>query len=182
MWEGPRSPRVAPSSSVGSLELGTQVEESGSGQQIQEEELGEAFDLLFVRVDGDNKEEGVEDETATTTTEVEEAKENSLSPSSESDRNRAESAANNMDDSDGDADEKTLHQAAKEGNLKSVIALLSDGRGSRAVNALDSDSLAPLHYAARYGHLEVVRQLVNNDADPGLKGLEDITPLHLCAK
>ncbi len=151
--------------------------------QQQEEDLGEAFDLLFVTVQEEEGKEREEDKTSPPPSSSKGTSE--TAPTLDAARNRADSAANDMGDSDDASDpEKTLHQLAKDGNLKSVIAFLSSSTSSesRVVNRLDSDSMSALHYAARYGHLDVVRELVRSGADPCIKGLEEITPLHLCAK
>ncbi|EDV18861.1 uncharacterized protein TRIADDRAFT_7916, partial [Trichoplax adhaerens] len=49
-------------------------------------------------------------------------------------------------------------------------------------NQLDRDRLAPLHYAARGGNVELIEGLIARGADINIKGLNDITPLHLASK
>ena len=60
--------------------------------------------------------------------------------------------------------------------------MLGDARAARAVDGRDEESMTALHHAARYGHLEVVRELVRRGADPGAEGFDKLRPLHLCAK
>ncbi|KAK7083504.1 hypothetical protein SK128_026936, partial [Halocaridina rubra] len=49
------------------------------------------------------------------------------------------------------------------------------------VNKLDGDQLSPLHYAARYNHIETVKALLDHQADVNIKGQDDMTPLHYAA-
>jgi len=65
------------------------------------------------------------------------------------------------------ADHIALHLASKAGDLNRVRALL-DAR-PEFVDRGAPDGMgrfAPLHYAARYGHTEVVRELLNRGAEP----------------
>ena len=48
-------------------------------------------------------------------------------------------------------------------------------------NAKDSDGSTPLHWAARSGHVEVVRCLVEGGADKNVVTSNGSTPLHLAA-
>ncbi len=59
---------------------------------------------------------------------------------------------------------------------------MNDAKVASRVDALDDNKMSALHYAARYGHLDVVRQLVEKGADTSIKGFDGLTPLHLCAK
>ena len=52
----------------------------------------------------------------------------------------------------------------------------------KALNQLDRDKLSPLHYAAKYGHLETARLLVEQGADVLLKGDDGCLPIHLAVK
>ncbi len=78
----PRSPRVAPDPTV------------------EEPQLGEAFDLLFVNEKKEEEDKDKEDKTSVV----------DRSRLSSSDSNRADSAANQME-GDDDSEQKTLHQA-----------------------------------------------------------------------
>eukprot|EP00906_Rhabdomonas_costata_P031151 RCo044015 len=73
-----------------------------------------------------------------------------------------------------------LHAAARAGNKNEIFALIVDGAG---VNAHDDEGWTPLHHAAAAGHLEVVRQLVNNDASL-LSAVPETgaTPLHIATQ
>ncbi len=79
----PRSPRVAPDPTV-----------------VEEPQLGEAFDLLFVNEKKEEEDKDKEDKTAVDRSRL-----------SSSDSNRADSAANQME-GDDDSEQKTLHQAS----------------------------------------------------------------------
>ncbi len=48
---------------------------------------------------------------------------------------------------------------------------------SKVLNRLDGDKLSALHYGARFGHLEVARVLVENGADPSIRGDDGLSPL-----
>lgn len=52
----------------------------------------------------------------------------------------------------------------------------------RLVNRKDEDQLAPLHYAARYNHRDVVQMLVERKADVNGAGEDGMTPLHFAAR
>jgi cytohesin len=70
---------------------------------------------------------------------------------------------------------KSLHQAAKDGNLEQVTKLIAAGAD---VNARDNRSQTPLHFAARNGHEEIARLLIAGGADVNVNmGDESWTPL-----
>lgn len=48
-------------------------------------------------------------------------------------------------------------------------------------HATDSYQRTPLHIAARYGHTEIVRLLVDQGADVNAVAINGFTPLHVCA-
>ncbi|GFO37455.1 transient receptor potential cation channel subfamily a member 1-like protein [Plakobranchus ocellatus] len=78
----------------------------------------------------------------------------------------------------------TLHQCARDGdeyNMKILIRNL-DTHIRRKINQFDEDDLTPLHYAARYNHLNVVKLLVEAGADVHSMGEDNVTPLHLAAR
>ena len=53
----------------------------------------------------------------------------------------------------------------------------------RRVNDLDEKSLSALHYAARYSHVQMIRELVTEmKADVDRAGDDDMTPLHYAAR
>jgi ankyrin repeat protein len=72
-----------------------------------------------------------------------------------------------------EADQQLL-QAASEGNLGKVIKALENGAN---VNAREQFGDTALNQAARYGHIAVVRRLVEAGADIENKGGADLTPL-----
>ena len=70
-----------------------------------------------------------------------------------------------------------LHWAVEEGHEYAVRRLLNKAK----VNAKDSYKRAPLHRAAKYGHIGVVRLLIDNKADINAKDKYGCTPLHCAA-
>lgn len=72
---------------------------------------------------------------------------------------------------------KTLHQAAREGDIANVKLLISNGANPNKI----VDGVTPLHPAAERGHKEVVQILLTNGANPNAKGNAGWTPLHLAA-
>ena len=56
-----------------------------------------------------------------------------------------------------------LHNAADQGDLKSVRLLLENGEDP---NLLNSEHLTPLHLASRNGHVGVALVLLEHGADP----------------
>lgn len=72
---------------------------------------------------------------------------------------------------------KTLHQAARDGDIARVKLLISNGADvNEKVN-----NVTPLHRASERGHKEIVELLVQNGADVNAKGNQNWTPLHLAA-
>ncbi|XP_071818880.1 transient receptor potential cation channel subfamily A member 1 homolog isoform X3 [Apostichopus japonicus] len=78
----------------------------------------------------------------------------------------------------------SLHQAARDGDVQVMQKILESitTKKKRKVNELDENNLAPLHYAARYNHLEIAKLLVAHGAVPTKKGDDDATPLHYAAR
>ncbi|KAL8579599.1 hypothetical protein ACOMHN_025552 [Nucella lapillus] len=78
----------------------------------------------------------------------------------------------------------SLHQCARDGdehNMKILLRHLGSAV-KRRINQLDEDELTPLHYAARYNFLGVVKLLVDSGADVNKPGEDDVTPLHHAAR
>lgn len=76
----------------------------------------------------------------------------------------------------GNGEESALIEAVCRNDIKQVEALTNSGVN---VNAKDPRSnLAPLHLATISGYAEIVRILLENGADPNIKGFFDKTPLH----
>ena len=72
---------------------------------------------------------------------------------------------------------KTLHQAARDGDIANVKLLISNGANPNEI----VDGFTPLHTAAERGHKEVVEILLSNRANVNAKGNAGWTPLHLAA-
>jgi hypothetical protein len=73
----------------------------------------------------------------------------------------------------------SLHAAAFRGDAGAIREHLALGAD---VNERDSSGVAPLHYAARMGHTDIIGILVSNGADPDIVSAEGgNTPLHLAA-
>ncbi|KAJ8315243.1 hypothetical protein KUTeg_007393 [Tegillarca granosa] len=98
----------------------------------------------------------------------------------------------------------TLHQSARNGDVRSTRILLQTmgGNVKKKINLRDEDDLTPLHYAARYNHLEVlnvngiptsestdelsahhntVAYLVKHGAKINIEDKYGLTPLHYAA-
>ncbi|CAI9718034.1 transient receptor potential cation channel subfamily A member 1 homolog [Octopus vulgaris] len=80
----------------------------------------------------------------------------------------------------------TLHQCARDGDINSTKLILeylnTQKKLRRNINKHDDNELSPLHYAVRYGNIDIVKLLVENGAhinDPGDYGAQ---PLHFAAK
>jgi len=74
----------------------------------------------------------------------------------------------------------SLHDAAKTGDFQCVETRISEGAD---VNARHENGFTPLHYAASFGHKDVVVLLINNGADVNLgKDESSGTPLHCAAE
>ncbi len=70
-----------------------------------------------------------------------------------------------------------LHQYAKDGSLVAARSAIESGID---VNDHDDDGSCPLHYAARFGRLDIAALLLANGADANSKHLSrGLTPLHV---
>lgn len=70
---------------------------------------------------------------------------------------------------------RTLHHAAKTGNVEAVRALIA--AGADVNEAEDRSKLTPLHYAATNNQLEALRLLLTAQAEPSPVNYAGITPL-----
>lgn len=78
-----------------------------------------------------------------------------------------------------------MWQAARHGNLEQMQALFRQNPNRRVFfNRLDPETkLTPLHYAARFHHLDVCRYLIEQcEADLNKPGEDGMTPLHYLAR
>ena len=66
-------------------------------------------------------------------------------------------------------------KAVKEGDLNAVNRLLASGV---SVNARGDDGYTPLHFAALYGHQQIVKLLISKGAKVNAKSSKGLTPLH----
>ena len=82
-----------------------------------------------------------------------------------------------------------LHKAASEGDRATLQQLLEEGHSPNTTGgtscwlrgASEIPTRTPLHYAAKYGHLDCIRLLLKYGADPNSKDGDGYTPLHyLC--
>ena len=72
------------------------------------------------------------------------------------------------------------HDAAAMGHLDCLQYLLRNTRCS--ANDVTQEGATALHMACRFGRLKVVQWLMEfSGASPGVKGANDVTPVHLCA-
>lgn len=77
-----------------------------------------------------------------------------------------------------------LFIASKEGNLSKVKAAMEKGADSHLhegsqVHFYNDDENNPLHLSARYGHLGIVKYLVEKGANINAKNRRQATPLHM---
>ena len=50
------------------------------------------------------------------------------------------------------------------------------------IDDLDDKKLSPLHYAARYSNIEILKTLIHYGANPNRAGDDEMTPLHYSAR
>ena len=84
----------------------------------------------------------------------------------------------------GEEGSKSLHQLARDGDSETIKEWFSSKQSEavRHINELDEKTLTPLHYAARYSNLEVMKILVENGAVLDKLGDDNMTPLHYAAR
>lgn len=75
--------------------------------------------------------------------------------------------------------EGELFEAVRRGDARRVEGLLEKGADP---NCRDENGLTPLHIAAKFGRVEIIRRLVTKGADPNARGRNSATPLHLAAE
>ncbi|VUC25990.1 unnamed protein product [Clonostachys rosea] len=76
---------------------------------------------------------------------------------------------------------KALVWASRRGLLEQVRLLLQNGPNDIALRQGDEWSFTPAHLAAFYGHVEVLRALVEAGADLAARARAGVTPLHCAA-
>ncbi|XP_047128792.1 transient receptor potential cation channel subfamily A member 1 isoform X1 [Hydra vulgaris] len=77
----------------------------------------------------------------------------------------------------------TFHQAARDGQydiVKKYINLY--GKDKKKINNKDDEQTSALHYAVRYGHISIVKLLVENGANVNIKGEYNASPLHYASR
>ena len=76
-----------------------------------------------------------------------------------------------------------LHVACKEGHVDVVKELLKPGRGDvkSMIAARDHAGNTPIHCAVKSGVLETVKVLLSLRADPNVKNIDGIYPIHVAA-
>ena len=80
----------------------------------------------------------------------------------------------------GEKMEKLLLKACQNGQKGVVMAFLKkDGIN---VNAVDEQGLAPIHYACGKGYRDIVKMLLEKDADVNQISNTSVTPLHMAVK
>jgi ankyrin repeat protein len=70
-----------------------------------------------------------------------------------------------------------LKEAVRENYIEVIELILK----KIDVNSKDDDGRTPLHWAALYGHTDIVRIFLDNRADPTVTDSDGENPLHLAA-
>jgi len=76
--------------------------------------------------------------------------------------------------------ETSLHFAAFLGDINAMKRLITEDNAD--VNVVDNRKMVPLHYAIRYGHLDVVKVLLENGADVNAVSDCNNTALHVAVR
>ena len=89
-----------------------------------------------------------------------------------------------VETSDDESVELSLHQAAREGALDKIR---EDVRHlgvdiTKVINQLNRENQAPLHLAARYNRANVIEYLIQQGASVDLQGENNNTSLHIAVK
>ncbi len=76
-----------------------------------------------------------------------------------------------------------LHEAASKNDSKAVNTILQQKNKKKLIRKKDLHKRLPLHWAAQYSSLRIVRQLIENDAKSRInyKDTDGATPLHFAA-
>jgi hypothetical protein len=73
-----------------------------------------------------------------------------------------------------------LHQAAKDGDVRTIQALLDQGLDANATMVSGGGSFTPLYFAVRDGRIEAAKLLLDRGADVNrASGADRFTPLHM---
>lgn len=68
--------------------------------------------------------------------------------------------------------------AAADNKIDLVKSLIESGKYTP--NSADPNGFTPIHAAASYGNIELLRYLLNNDGNPNIQDSDGDTPLHHC--
>ena len=73
----------------------------------------------------------------------------------------------------------SIHRSARQGEVGYIIQHISAGTDVNEVN--NSNGQIALHYASTHNHLQIIKMLIDNNANINLKDKIGMTPLHLTA-
>ena len=77
----------------------------------------------------------------------------------------------------------TLQQASRDGRADLVQKHIDlAGKDKKKLNRKDEEQSTALHYAVRYGHFNIVKQLIENGANVNVQGEYGASPLHYAAR
>ena len=71
----------------------------------------------------------------------------------------------------------SIHRSARQGEVGYIIQHISAGTDVNEVN--NSNGQIALHYASTHNHLQIIKILIDNNANVNLKDKIGMTPLHL---
>ena len=71
----------------------------------------------------------------------------------------------------------SIHRSARQGEVGYIIQHISAGTDVNEVN--NSNGQIALHYASTHNHLQIIKMLIDNNANINLKDKIGMTPLHL---
>nr|CAG8536530.1 15087_t:CDS:10 [Entrophospora candida] len=82
------------------------------------------------------------------------------------------------DDNSKEDDDDAIFKYVKQGKLNEVNEIILDQDKKTDLNKKDNQGLTLLHWACDRGHLDIVKLLIENDADINVLSVDNETPMH----